>query len=89
LRLVDATSRVLRDDKTSLAPELAPLFQRLQVDQNAWQATFAKLLTRHERIPSRLGSQAPLPDRFRPRPRVRSRIADRPPRHSPHPARFA
>ncbi len=38
LRLVDATSRVLRDGKTSLAPELAPIFQRLDVDQDAWQA---------------------------------------------------
>jgi hypothetical protein len=45
LRLVDATSRVLGDGKANLAAELAPIFQRLDVDQEAWQATFAKLVT--------------------------------------------
>jgi hypothetical protein len=46
LRLIDATSRVLRDGKANPAPELAPIFQRLDVDQEAWQATFSKLVTR-------------------------------------------
>jgi hypothetical protein len=35
LRLIDATSRVLRDGKASLAPELAPISRRLNVDQEA------------------------------------------------------
>ena len=79
LRLVDAASRVLRDGKTSLAPELAPIFQRLNLDQDAWQLTFAKLLTRQGRIPSRLSSQAPPPSTFRSRIRARFPIADHPP----------
>ena len=52
LRLIDATSRVFREGKACLAPELSPIFQRLNVDQAAWQATFAKLVTRRGRIPA-------------------------------------
>jgi len=86
LRLIDATSRVLRDGKANLAPELAPIFQRLDVDQEAWQATFAKLVTRQGRIPSRLSSQARPPGTFQSRIRARLPIADHPPGYAPHQA---
>jgi len=86
LRLIDATSRVLRDGKASLAPELAPIFQRLNVDQEAWLATFAKLVTRQVRIPSRLSSQARPPRALRSRNRARFTITDQPPRNAPYQA---
>ena len=88
LRLVDAASRVLRDGKTSLAPELAPIFQRLDVNQEAWQATFSKLLTRQGRIPSRLASRARPPGTFQARIRSRVRNAGHPPGYAPEPVRL-
>ena len=54
LRLVDATSRMIRDGKASLAADMAPIFQRLGVDQGALEATVNKLFQRPGRIPSRL-----------------------------------
>jgi hypothetical protein len=86
LRLVDATSRLLRDGKANLAPELAPIFQRLDVDQEAWQATYAKLVTRQGRVPNRLGSQAGPPSTFQPRIRARFSMTDPPPGYVPHQA---
>jgi len=86
LRLVDATSRVLRDGKANLAPELPPIFQRLDVDQEACQATFTKLVIRQRRIPSRLGSQARPPGTFQSRIRARFPIADHPPGYALHQA---
>jgi len=41
LRLIDASSWVLRDGKASLGPELGPIFQRLKLDQDAWQVTLS------------------------------------------------
>jgi hypothetical protein len=78
LRLIDAISRVLRDGKASLGPELESIFQRLRLDQEAWQATVSKLLTRRDRIPSHLNSQwrAPCSVRAGKRPR----FLDLPPR---------
>ena len=86
LRLIDAASRVLRDGKANLAAELASIFQRLDVDREAWQATFSKLLTREGRIPSRLSSQARPPHTFRSRIRARFPISDHPFRHAPYQA---
>ena len=86
LRLVDAASRVLRDGTANLAPELAPIFQRLDVDQEAWQATFAKPVTGQGRGPNRLGSRARPPGTFQSRIRARFPNAGHPPGYAPHQA---
>ena len=36
LRLVDASSRMIRAGKASLEADMAPIFQRLGLDQGGW-----------------------------------------------------
>jgi len=71
LRLIDASSRVLLDGKASLGPELGPIFQRLKLDQDAWQVTLSRLLTRRGWIPRHLSSRSrsPASERAGNRPR--------------------
>jgi hypothetical protein len=55
LRLVDASSRMIRAGKASLEAEMAPIFQRLGLDQHALESTVVKLFSPGERVSNRLG----------------------------------
>ncbi len=74
LRLIDATSRMIRDGKASLHADMAPIFQRLGVDQGTLEATVTKLFEPRERIASRLGTKASWPSQSRVRPHFSSDI---------------
>jgi hypothetical protein len=58
VRLVDATSRMVRAGKTSLEADMAPIFDRLGLDQSALEAVMTKLFERRERVPNQLGTQS-------------------------------
>lgn len=58
LRLVDASSRMIRAGKASLEADMAPIFQRLRLDQHVLESTVAKLFEPRERISNRLGREA-------------------------------
>jgi len=55
LRLVDASSRMIRAGKASLEAEMAPIFQRLGLDQHVLESTVSKLFEPGSRISNRLG----------------------------------
>jgi hypothetical protein len=55
LRVVDATGRMIRDGKASIEADLAPIFERLGMDQVTLQTVVTMLFQPRERIPSRLG----------------------------------
>jgi REP element-mobilizing transposase RayT len=55
LRLVDASSRMIRAGKASLEAELAPIFERLKLDQSVLESTVTKLFEPRERIRNQLG----------------------------------
>ena len=78
LRLVDATSRMIRDGKASLEADMAPIFQRLGVDQVTLEATVTKLFGPRERIASRLGTNTNWPRRGRARPHFSADITTNP-----------
>jgi hypothetical protein len=86
LRLVDAISRVARGGKTSIAAEVAPIFQRLALDQHAWQSTMAKLLQRQHpgRVASRLSSKPSSASSFHPPPGTHVRFSQGRSPHSVH-----
>jgi HTH-like domain len=50
LGVVDASSRMVRDRKASLGPEVEPIFQRLALNQSDVEATIAKLFHPRHRI---------------------------------------
>ena len=51
-RLVDASGRMIRAGKASLEADLAPIFERLNLDRHALEATPAKLFQPSERVPN-------------------------------------
>jgi hypothetical protein len=55
LRLVDASSRMIRDGKASLEADMAPIFMRLRLDQSLVESTVSKLFEPRERIPNHVG----------------------------------
>jgi hypothetical protein len=55
LRLVDASSRMIRAGKASLEAEMAPIFERLGLDQHMLESTVSKLFEPGGRISNRLG----------------------------------
>ncbi len=55
LRLVDASSRMIRAGKASLEAEMAPIFERLGLDQHVLESTVSKLFDPGSRIANRLG----------------------------------
>jgi hypothetical protein len=57
LRLVDSSSRMIRAGKASLEADLAPIFQRLGLDQGVLESTVAKLFEPRRRIPNRRGAR--------------------------------
>jgi hypothetical protein len=59
LRLVDASSRMIRAGKASLGSDMAPIFQRLGLDQRVLESTVAKLFEPRQRILNHLGKRAP------------------------------
>jgi hypothetical protein len=63
LRLVDASSRMIRGGKASLESDMAPIFQRLGLDQRVLESTVVKLFEPRARISNRLGRKAPRNDR--------------------------
>ena len=58
LRLVDASSRMIRAGKASLEADMAPIFQRLELDQSVLESTVVKLFKPRGRISNRLGCAA-------------------------------
>jgi hypothetical protein len=63
LRLVDASSRMIRAGKASLEADMAPIFQRLGLDQRVLESTVAKLFEPRQNISNRLGRIARRNDR--------------------------
>jgi hypothetical protein len=63
LRLVDATSRMIRHGKASLEAEIAPIFERLQLDKTAVESTVTKLFQPGRRIRNRIRSPRGVPQR--------------------------
>jgi REP element-mobilizing transposase RayT len=57
LRLVDASSRMIRAGKTSIEADLAPIFQRLGLDQRALESTVADLFEPRGWVPNRRRSK--------------------------------
>ena len=55
LRSVDASSRMIRAGKASLEADMAPIFQRLGLDQQLLESTVAGLFEPRPRISNRLG----------------------------------
>jgi hypothetical protein len=64
LRLVDASSRMIRAGKASLEAHLAPIFQRLRLDQSVLESTVTKLFEPRRRIPNRRGGSPGVVGRF-------------------------
>ncbi len=60
LRLVDWTSRLLRDGKAWVDASIAPIFERLRVDPSEWEATVKQLFLRSKRAGSHFGRNASL-----------------------------
>jgi hypothetical protein len=56
LRLVDWTSRLVRQGKASLGPEIGSIFERLGIGATAWEATMAELLGQARRVGSYFGT---------------------------------
>jgi hypothetical protein len=50
LRLVDASSRMIRAGKASLESDMAPIFQRLGLDQGLLELTVVKLFEPRQSI---------------------------------------
>jgi hypothetical protein len=81
LRLVDASSRMIRAGKASLEAEMAPIFERLRLDQHVLESTVSKLFEPGSRISNRLGrtpervdaDQVRSDTKARGEPRLRSR----------------
>ena len=63
LRLIDATSRMIREGKASLGANVSPIFGRLGVAQEVLEATVAKLFEPRARIANFLGSTAGMTER--------------------------
>ena len=61
LRLVDWTSRLVRESKASLDPQMASIFDRLAIDSSAWEETVARLFVATRRSGSHFGT----PERLR------------------------
>ena len=61
LRLVDWTSRLVRDGKANLDPQISSIFERLKIDSSAWEETVARLFAPTRRTGSHFGT----PDRLR------------------------
>ena len=57
LRIIDASSRMIRAGKTSLEADMAPIFQRLGLDQDLLESTVAGLFETRQRVSNRLGSK--------------------------------
>jgi hypothetical protein len=57
LSVIDASSRVVREGKPCLEPSLAPIFERLAVDQRTMETTVAKLFQSRPRIANSLGKK--------------------------------
>ena len=54
---------MIRAGKASLEADLAPIFERLNLDRHALEATMAKLFQPSERVPNQIGRLArPLGD---------------------------
>jgi REP element-mobilizing transposase RayT len=62
LRLVDASSRMIRAGKASLEADMAPIFERLGLDQHVLESTASKLFEPGSRISNRL-SRCRTPER--------------------------
>ena len=73
LRFVDGASRMVRAGKTSLEVDLAPIFQRLSLEQFAVEATVNKLFQPRGRVPNRLMAKGTQPSR----PHARRMSTDR------------
>jgi len=56
LRLVDWTSRLVRDGKASLDPQIISIFERLGIECSAWEETVAKLFVPTRRSGSHFGT---------------------------------
>jgi len=61
LRLVDWTSRLVRDGKASLDPQIISIFERLGIECSVWEETVAKLFVPTRRSGSHFGT----PERLR------------------------
>ena len=65
LSVVDAASRMVRDHKANLDADVAPIFQRIAVDQNIVEATVAKLFEQRPRVANKLGKKSDLANAVR------------------------
>jgi hypothetical protein len=65
LRLVDWTSRLVRQEKANLHPAVAPIFVRLGIESSAWEATIARLFRETKRTGSHFGTAARLDEAAR------------------------
>jgi hypothetical protein len=54
-RLVAASGRMVRAGKTHLEADLAPIFNRLKLDQHTLESTIENLFGASERVPNQLG----------------------------------
>ncbi len=61
LRLVDWTRRLVREDKASLDPQMASIFERLGIEYSVWEETVAKFFVSTRRSGSPFGT----PERLR------------------------
>ena len=61
LRLVDWTSRLVREGKASLDPEIASIFERLGIECSVWEETMDRLFVETRRTGSHFGT----PERLR------------------------
>jgi hypothetical protein len=60
VRLIDWTSRQLREGKAAVPADAAPIFQRLGTDPHEWGTTVAKLVSRPKPTGSHFGCRAQL-----------------------------
>jgi hypothetical protein len=65
LRLVDWTSRLVREEKANLDPAVAPILVRLGIESSAWETTIARLFRETKRTGSHFGTAAPLAEAAR------------------------
>ena len=81
LRLIDATSRMIREGKASLDASVTPIFGRLGVAQEVLEATVAKLFEPRARVANFLGGKAGMTEtqRSRSHPALPSRDFPRAP----------
>lgn len=64
-RLVDWTSRMLREGKANVPADVLPIFARIHADPVEWSATMEQLLERRRRTGSHFGSPARLTEAAR------------------------